>query len=179
MSAAQYEECIKLLKKAGAGNPAGRSYHAAFGPKDKLMVFDVWTSQAAFDKFGKTLMPILQQLGLDPGQPSVMPVHKVIVPTAKVTSSTKQAKASARRQKRWQQRCVSAVLAEQRSARQETKDWEQYHTLVFYHPMGSATRLLTMIDEFTRECLAIRVPFWLLLISSRMGAGAPVGAKMS
>jgi hypothetical protein len=59
MSAAKYDECIKLLRKAGAGNPAGRSYHAAFGPKDKLMVFDVWTSQAAFDKFGKTLMPIL------------------------------------------------------------------------------------------------------------------------
>ncbi len=26
MSAAKYDECIKLLKKAGAGNPAGRSY---------------------------------------------------------------------------------------------------------------------------------------------------------
>jgi hypothetical protein len=69
MSAAKYDECIKLLKKAGAGNPSGRSYHAAFGPKDNLMVFDVWTSQAAFDKFGKTLMPILQQLGIDPGTP--------------------------------------------------------------------------------------------------------------
>ena len=90
----------QIIEKAGAGNPAGRSYHAAFGPKDKLMVFDVWTSQAAFDKFGKTLMPILQQLGIDPGQPAVMPVHKVIVPTAKVTSPRKQGKASARRQKR-------------------------------------------------------------------------------
>jgi hypothetical protein len=100
MSAAQYDECIKLLKKAGAGNPAGRSYHAAFGPQDKLMVFDVWTSQAAFDRFGKTLMTILQQLGLDPGQPSVMPVHKVIVPPAKAASTSKQAKASARRQRR-------------------------------------------------------------------------------
>ena len=27
MSAEKYDECIKLLKKAGAGNPAGRSYH--------------------------------------------------------------------------------------------------------------------------------------------------------
>src|ERR1041385_3995492 len=45
MSAVKYDECIKALKKAGAGNPAGRSYHAAFGPKDKLMVFDVWTSR--------------------------------------------------------------------------------------------------------------------------------------
>ena len=60
MSTAQYDECIRLLKKAGAGNPSGRSYHAAFGPPDKLMVFDVWTSQAAFDKFGKTLTPILR-----------------------------------------------------------------------------------------------------------------------
>ena len=99
LSAAQYDECIKLLKKAGAGNPAGRSYHTAFGPKDKLMVFDVWTSQAALEKFGKTLMPILQQLGIDPGQPAVMPVHKVIVPTAKVALTSKRAKTSSHRQK--------------------------------------------------------------------------------
>ena len=100
MSAAKYDECIKLLKKAGAGNPAGRSYHTAFGPKDNLMVFDVWTSQAAFDKFGKTLMPILQQLGIDAGQPTVMPVHKVMVPRAKVAAPKKQTKASARGKKR-------------------------------------------------------------------------------
>ena len=100
MSAAKYDECIKLLKKAGAGKPPGRSYHAAFGPKDKLMVFDVWTSQAAFDKFGKTLMPVLQQLGIDAGQPTVMPVHKVMVPTPKVSSPKNQVKASARGKKR-------------------------------------------------------------------------------
>ena len=103
-SAEKYDECIKLLRKAGAGNPSGRSYHASFGPKDKLMVFDVWTSQAAFDKFGKTLMPIMQQIGVDPGQPSIMPVHKVILPAPKVAPPKKQAKkaasASARRQTR-------------------------------------------------------------------------------
>ena len=106
MSAAQYDECMKLLRKAGAGNPTGRSYHSSFGPKDKLMVFDVWTSQAAFDKFGKTLMPILQQLGLDPGQPQVMEMHNVVVPARKVAarkvaSAKKRAKAApARRRKR-------------------------------------------------------------------------------
>jgi hypothetical protein len=99
MSVAQYNECITLLRKAGAGNPSGRSYHAAFGPADKIMVFDVWTSQAAFDKFGKTLMPILQQLGLDAGQPSVMPMHKVIVP-AKKAAKKKTAKKTAGRRKR-------------------------------------------------------------------------------
>jgi hypothetical protein len=97
----KYDECIKLLRKAGAGNPPGRSYHSSFGPKDKLMVFDVWTSQAAFDRFGKTLMPILEQLGIDPGQPSVMPVHRVIVPAAKAASKGKRArKSSARRRAR-------------------------------------------------------------------------------
>ena len=103
MSSEKYDECISLLKKAGAGNPSGRSYHSAFGPPDKLMVFDVWTSQAAFDKFGKTLMPILHQLGLDTVQPQVMPVHKVIVPAAKKASSgkkTRSKKLAVRRRKR-------------------------------------------------------------------------------
>ena len=100
MSAASYDECLKRLKRAGAGHPAGRSYHASFGPNDKLMVFDVWSSQAAFDKFGKTLMPILQELGIDSGQPTVMPVHKVIVPPAKAASSKKGGKTTARKRKR-------------------------------------------------------------------------------
>jgi hypothetical protein len=101
MSAEKYDECIKLLRKAGAGNPSGRSYHASFGPKDKLVVFDVWTSQAAFDRFGKTLRPILEQIGVDPGEPSIMAMHKVIVPAARAASPRKPAKAtSARRRKR-------------------------------------------------------------------------------
>jgi hypothetical protein len=40
-----------------------------------MMVFDIWESQADFDAFGQTLMPILQQLSVDPGQPDVMPIH--------------------------------------------------------------------------------------------------------
>jgi hypothetical protein len=100
MSAAQYDECIKLLKKAGAGNPPGRSYHATFGPKDKLMVFDVWTSQKAFDKFGQTLMPILTQIGLDAGPPQVMDIHKVIVPGPKTAVAKKRNKAPAARRRK-------------------------------------------------------------------------------
>ena len=78
MSAAKYDECINLLRKAGVGHPTGRVYHACFGSSTNLSVFDVWTSQAAFDKFGKTLMPIMQQIGIDAGQPQVVPIHKVI-----------------------------------------------------------------------------------------------------
>ncbi len=91
MSARLYNECIKRLQKAGAGHPAGRVYHACFGSPENLAVFDVWTSQAAFDAFGQTLMPIMQQIGVDPGQPSVMPVHHVIVPPAAKPAAKKPA----------------------------------------------------------------------------------------
>jgi hypothetical protein len=78
MSAKQYDDVIKRLDAAGAGKPAGRLYHACFGSGDKLQVFDIWESQQAFDKFGETLMPILQQVGLDTGQPMVEQVHNLI-----------------------------------------------------------------------------------------------------
>ena len=94
MSADQYDECIKRLKKAGAGHPRGRVYHASFKSGDGINVFDVWTSQAAFDAFGQTLMPILQGLGLDPGQPRVMELHNVIVPPARKAARRKLAKRS-------------------------------------------------------------------------------------
>ena len=78
MTRQQYFECIKRLKKAGAGHPPGRLYHACFGTGERIQVFDVWTSQAAFDKFGRTLMPILKDIGTDSGQPVVMNMHNVI-----------------------------------------------------------------------------------------------------
>lgn len=92
MSARQYDECVKRLRKAGAGHPPGRVYHACFGSPENLAVFDVWTSQAAFEAFGQTLMPIMQQLGADPGQPSVMPLHNVIVPPAAKPAAKKPAR---------------------------------------------------------------------------------------
>ena len=77
-TAAQYDEIIRRLDAAGAGKPAGRLYHACFGSGDKLQVFDIWESQQAFDKFGETMMPIVQEVGVNLGQPMVDPVHNLI-----------------------------------------------------------------------------------------------------
>jgi hypothetical protein len=77
-TAAQYDEIIRRLEAAGAGKPAGRLYHACFGSGDKLQVFDIWESQQAFEKFGETMLPIVQEVGLDLGQPMVEPVHNLI-----------------------------------------------------------------------------------------------------
>lgn len=78
LSATQYDECIRRLSAAGAGAPAGRLHHACFGTGDKMQVLELWDSPASFDKFGATLVPILAELGIDPGQPEVAEVHNVI-----------------------------------------------------------------------------------------------------
>lgn len=100
LNAARYDESVKRLRKAGAGHPPGRSYHSSFGPPDKLMVFDVWTSQSAFDKFGKTLMPILGQLGVTPNPPEIMAVHNVITPRRAPAKKAAPAKRAAARPKK-------------------------------------------------------------------------------
>ena len=78
MSVAKYNECIGRLDQAGAGAPKGRLYHVCYGNKDDLRVFDVWESSETFDEFGKTLMPILQELGIDPGTPEIGEVNNII-----------------------------------------------------------------------------------------------------
>ena len=78
MTSQKYDQCIARLAAAGANDPAGRLYHAAHGSGDQLHVIDVWDSHDAFEQFGKTLVPILQELGVDPGTPEVIPVHNLI-----------------------------------------------------------------------------------------------------
>ena len=78
MSATQYDEIMTRLDAAGQGKPRGRTHHSTFGPDDHLMVYDIWDSQEDFDAFGQTLMPILAELGVDPGQPDVMLVHRIV-----------------------------------------------------------------------------------------------------
>jgi hypothetical protein len=73
-----YDDAIRRLEAAGAGAPEGRTYHVALETNGEIQVFDIWESQAAFDAFGQTLVPILSELGVDPGEPMVSPVHNVI-----------------------------------------------------------------------------------------------------
>jgi hypothetical protein len=74
----KYEEALSQLEAAGAGAPEGRTYHVALEMDGEINVFDVWESQATFDAFGATLMPILTALGVDPGTPMIATVHNII-----------------------------------------------------------------------------------------------------
>lgn len=119
MNAQTYDECITRLRQAGAAHPKGRVYHAAFGPKDRIAVFDVWTSQAEFDTFGQTLMPILKGLGVDAGQPQVMEIHSVIVPPAAKASAKKRA--PVRRAAATKKRAVKRPAAKKKTAKRAGK----------------------------------------------------------
>jgi hypothetical protein len=79
-NAAQYDGVDAALEEAGARTPAARTVHVCFGEGDNLQAFDVWESQEDFDKFGETLMPILAEKRVDPGEPMVAPVHSIISP---------------------------------------------------------------------------------------------------
>ena len=75
---AVYDDAIRRLEAAGATAPAGRRYHVALEADGLIQVFDVWDSQESFEAFGKTLLPIMAEVGADPGKPQVMPVHNII-----------------------------------------------------------------------------------------------------
>lgn len=78
MSAESYDEVLRRLEEAGQGSPPGRMYHCSFKVGEGLHVFDVWDSQESFDAFGQTLMPILAEVGIDPGKPEIAEIYKII-----------------------------------------------------------------------------------------------------
>jgi hypothetical protein len=73
-----YDDVISKLEAAGAGAPAGRLYHVALESGGLIQVFDIWDSQESFEAFGATLLPIMAEVGADPGEPMVAPVYNVI-----------------------------------------------------------------------------------------------------
>lgn len=75
----QYDEVLKQLEDAGVAVPPGLLHHVCFATGTSLRVVDVWESQDAFTTFSQSLLPILQQMGIDLGQPDeVAEVHDII-----------------------------------------------------------------------------------------------------
>lgn len=51
--------------------------HVAGQGAGGFRVVDVWESEEAFRRFGETLMPILQEIGVE-GQPEIYPAHTFV-----------------------------------------------------------------------------------------------------
>jgi len=74
----QYDETIRRLQDAGDFPPDGLELHVCFVADGQVRVSEVWDSQEQLNAFGERLMPILRDVGIDPGQPETFQVHNVI-----------------------------------------------------------------------------------------------------
>jgi hypothetical protein len=74
----QYDDTIRRLEEAGDFPPDGLDYHVCFEVDGQLRVSEVWDSQEQIDAFAERLMPILEDVGIDPGQPQIVDVHNII-----------------------------------------------------------------------------------------------------
>ena len=77
MTLKQFNEIHRRLDQAGEERNPQRLHHSCFGEDGDLMVFDIWDSPESFQAFGQVLMPILAEVGVDPGEPAVMPIHRL------------------------------------------------------------------------------------------------------
>ena len=74
----QYDETIRRLQDAGDFPPDGLELHVCFVADGQVRVSEVWDSQEQLSAFGERLMPILADVGIDPGQPETFQVHNVM-----------------------------------------------------------------------------------------------------
>jgi hypothetical protein len=79
VSTDKYDETIRRLEDGGDFPPDGLELHVAFMVDGALRVSEVWDSQEKFEAFGERLMPILADVGIEPGEPTVLEVHNTIV----------------------------------------------------------------------------------------------------
>jgi hypothetical protein len=78
LTAAQYDESIRKLEEAGAFPADGLDYHVCFGSEGSLRVSEIWDSREQLDAFGERLMPILSEVGIEPGEPEIMDIHNIV-----------------------------------------------------------------------------------------------------
>jgi hypothetical protein len=79
-----YEEAVRRLTggKSRMESPSdwpveGLRVHVAGEGAQGFRVLDVWDSEEAFNRFGETLLPILQEIGVDVS-PDLYPAHAFV-----------------------------------------------------------------------------------------------------
>ena len=78
LTAAQYDESIRKLEEAGDFPPDGLEYHLCFGTEGNLQVSEIWDSREQLEAFGERLMPVLAEVGIEAGEPTLLEVHSIV-----------------------------------------------------------------------------------------------------
>ena len=67
------------FEKSGDWLPAGLEFHVAFMSNGNFRVSEIWDSREQFDTFGKRLMPVLKDVGIElAGEPETREIHNII-----------------------------------------------------------------------------------------------------
>jgi len=74
----QYDESVRRLREGGIFPPDGMDYHICFGEEGRLRVSEIWDSREQWQAFGERLMPVLAEVGIQPGDPDVFEVHNLV-----------------------------------------------------------------------------------------------------
>ncbi len=78
LTAEQYDSAVHRLTEEGILPADGLDYEICFGEGDKMKVSQVWDTKDHLDAFGARVMPILAELGIEPGEPELVGVHSTI-----------------------------------------------------------------------------------------------------
>ncbi len=78
LTADQDDDVVRRLNEKGVSPAEGLEYEICYGSGDQMKVSQVWDNQAHLDEFPAGLMPILDEVGIDPGPPELHEVHNVI-----------------------------------------------------------------------------------------------------
>ncbi|HEY7932346.1 MAG TPA: hypothetical protein VID48_00860 [Solirubrobacteraceae bacterium] len=78
LTAEQYDESVRKLDAQGNWPPDGLDYHVCFGSEGKLRVSEIWDSPEQLHAFGERLMPVLAEVGIEPGEPELVEIHNIV-----------------------------------------------------------------------------------------------------
>src|SRR5947207_2447674 len=78
LTAEQYDESVRRLTESGDFPPEGMDYHVCFGTDGNLRVSEIWDSREQLAAFGEILMPVLADIGIEPGEPEVLDTHNIV-----------------------------------------------------------------------------------------------------
>ena len=75
----QYDQAIERLEAAGAGSTGGEDGTTSPSPRTgRSRCSTCGSPKRSSRRSEQVLMPILTELGVDPGEPMVSPVHNII-----------------------------------------------------------------------------------------------------
>jgi hypothetical protein len=79
ITTARHAEAMRRLAAAGADAPAGRRFHLAIAGGDRVRIADVRASEATFDAFARTLLPVPREIGVGAaGPPEFGRMHHLV-----------------------------------------------------------------------------------------------------